>query len=127
VRVGDHTQVANGTYLAAYVSEGNPANPERFIIFGNGIVSPRAFLFAKSEHCSADAGASATSTGCVLFFWPTRTVLLGAATRVLFETANGDKEWHRAILRPKQSQRHLSHILGTRKVAYTHSRQHTQS
>jgi len=56
-------QVANGTYLAAYVSEGNPANPERFIIFGNGIVSPRAFLFAKSEHCSADAGASATSTG----------------------------------------------------------------
>lgn len=50
--------MASGQLLAAYVSEGNPDDVERFTVFGNGIISPRAFLFAKATACSAVTGSS---------------------------------------------------------------------
>jgi hypothetical protein len=42
------------------VSEGNPMDASRFDIFGNGIVSPRAFLFAVAAPAVCDDDSSSS-------------------------------------------------------------------
>jgi hypothetical protein len=70
-------QVADGTLLAGYVSEGAPPDPTRFMEISTGIISPRVALFKKDvDTCScpdntntntntgaADAGGACTGTG----------------------------------------------------------------
>jgi hypothetical protein len=85
MRGGSITQVASGQLLAGYVSEGNPADVERFTVFSNGIISPRAFLFAKATVCSAgasmkaDTSSDATVNGGVV----AAVVILAVAVLVL--------------------------------------------
>ena len=50
-----------GVYVAGYVSEGQPANPERYELFPTGTISPRVILFRKDQ--LTDGGGSVVVSG----------------------------------------------------------------
>jgi len=55
-------QVAAGTLLAGYVSEGLPPNDARFRVFTTGIVSPRVVMFRKPvPTCPSQSGVVSSS------------------------------------------------------------------
>jgi len=58
--------VLNGDLVAAYLSEGFPANIRTdFEVFPTGFMSPRAFLFRKDIVKSGDEGGSSGNTGLI--------------------------------------------------------------
>jgi hypothetical protein len=60
--------VLSGTYVAGYVSEGEPTDADSFVTFETGIISPRVALLRKPKlECTADDGGLDTISAAIIF------------------------------------------------------------